>query len=374
MKFSISSKLFYNYLSGVGKIISSKNAVTILNNFLMILEGDILTIVAGDMENTVEARVAVGEAEGSGSFCIDARRMTDLLKDIPEQGITFELDPDTMNVTINFSQGKYDIVAIDANEYPRQVTSDGEQPLASFSAPSSRISKAIDGTIFAVSTDMLRPMMTGIFWDIKPDFVTFVATDTRVLVRYTDTEIKPGCTASFILPLKTASVFKNAFFKDETVTVTVGEKNVTFHSESFTLISVLIKGNFPDYNRVIPANNPYTLTAERAPFYNAVRRMNSFVQGESSLIKFSISPDMMTITSDDRDVCVSARENLMCSFTGDRLTIGFNANYLVNILNSFSSQEVVIALSDPSRPGVFTPGEKTDGLDLLMLLMPMNMQ
>lgn len=372
MKFNVPSKQLYSYASAVSKIINSKNAVSILNCFLLKLEGDRLTILASDMENSLEARLTVTDPEGEGAYCIDARRLVDLLKEMPDQGITIDIHPDNLLVDITYPNGKYNLVAISGNEYPipQNLTADGVATIR-FNAPADKLIRGIDNTIFAVSTDILRPMMTGILWDIKEESLVFVATDTRKLVKFTDNNIKPGAAGSFILPVKTASVFKNAYAKEGEVTVTASAKGVMFESESFTFNSVLVKGNFPDYNRVIPTNNPYILTIDRQAFLNAVRRVGGFVAADHGLIKFNITSELLTLRAADNDYCLSAREAVPCDFTGNDMVIGFSAPYLTEILNTISTQDVVVKLSDPSRPGVFTPSEDVDDTELLMLLMPM---
>ncbi len=372
MKFNVASRLLYTHASAVSKIINSKNAISILNSFLIKLQGDRLTILASDMENSLEARLTVTEPEGEGAFCIDARRLVDLLKEMPDQGITIEIHPDTMMVDISYPNGKYNLVAISGDEYPViQSPVSADEETITVTAPADRLIRGLDLTMFAVSTDLLRPNMTGVLWDFKPECLVFAATDTRKLVKFTDNDIKPGAEGSMILPVKTAAVFKNACAKEGEVKVTVGSKGVTFESNAFTLNSVLIKGTFPPYDRVIPKSNPYTLSVDRQAMQNAVRRVGGFVSADHGLIKFNISPELLTLRAADNDYCLSAREAVPCSFNGNEMVIGFGAPYLTEILAAITTGDVVISLSDPSRPGVFTPSEDVDNTEQLMLLMPM---
>lgn len=373
MKFNVPSKQFYSYASAVSKIISSKNAVAILNNILITLKDDMLTIKASDMENSLEARLQVTEPEGEGSYCIDARRLVDLLKEMPDQGMTFEIHEDNLMVDITYPNGTYNLVAVRGDEYPQIETAsaDDTEGVIEFSAEASRLIGGIDNTIFAVSSDSLRPMMTGILWDMTKEGLVFVATDTRKLVKYTEKEIHSDSEGSFIMPVKTATVFKNAYAREDKVTVRATAKGVTLESEAFTFNSVLIKGKFPDYNRVIPTNNPYTLIVDRVQMLNAVRRVGGFVSADHGLIKFNMTPELLTLSATDNDFCVSARESVPCSFSGANMVMGFGAPYLIEILGTLSTAEMTIQLSDPSRPGVFTPSENKEGTELLMLLMPM---
>ena len=371
MKFNVPSKTLYNYVSSVSKVINSKNALAILNNFLFVLDDNTLTITASDLENRLTARVPVTEVEGNGSFCIDARRLVDLLKEMPDQGITFNIDDNTLAVEITYPSGNYNLIALNGNEYPSNNNDDEDTEKLEFTCPTEQLIKGIDNTLFAVGNDDLRPQMMGILWDIKPDAITFVATDTRKLVKYRNEMSAPGVEGSCIIPIKPATVIKNVFAKEQEVKVTIEPKSATFESPSFTFNCRFIKGTFPDYNRVIPANNPYTLTIDRHSFLNAVRRVGVFVDPGHGLVKFKLTPDKLIMKAQDNNYLTSAWESVPCDFTGSEMVIGFSAPYLIEIFGTLSTSDIVIKLSDPSRPGVFLPSENDTDSELLMLLMPM---
>ncbi len=372
MKFNVPSKALYGFAAAVSKVINSKNALTILNNFLFELQGNILTITASDMENTLTARVMVSDAEGAGQFCIDARRMVDLLREIPDQGITFDINDQTLAVEITCPGGHYSLMAVNGNEYPSNADkADAEQSL-SFTAPAEQLIKGIDNTLFAVSSDELRPQMMGILWDIKTDGITFVATDTRKLVRYMNTASHPGIEGSFILPVKPANIIKNVFGKEEDVNIVFTPKGATFTTDTYSFNCRFIKGNFPDYNRVIPTNNPSTLTIDRQMFLNAVRRVGVFVESANGLVKFKLEPEKVVMKAQDNNTCTLGVEELQADYVGSNMVIGFSAPYLLEICNTISTTDLIVKLADPSRPGVFLPSENDTDSDLLILLMPMN--
>lgn len=371
MKFNVSSKTLYSYVSAVSKVINSKNALTILNNFLFELSDNTLTITASDLENTLVAHLEVMDAEGEGKFCVDARRMVDLLKEMPDQGISFDINDDNLAVEIVYPSGNYSFIAINGNEYPSNESVDESTDIIEFTCPTEQIIKGIDNTLFAVGNDDLRPQMMGILWDIKPDAITFVATDTRKLVKYRNAMSAPGVEGSCILPIKPATVIKNVFAKEDEVKVTLEPKSATFESPSYKFNCRFIKGSFPDYNRVIPVKNPYVITVDRQSFLNAVRRVGVFVDQGHGLVKFKIEKDQLTMKATDNNFCTSAREVVPCDFTGTEMIIGFSAPYLIEIFNTISTTDILIKLSDPSRPGLFVPSENSENSELLMLLMPM---
>lgn len=372
MKFTVPSKTLYSYVSAVSKVINSKNALTILNNFLFRFEGNTLTITASDMEHTLTARVLVTDPEGSGLFCIDARRMVELLGAIPEQPIRFDIDDSNLAVKITYPGGEYNLIAINGIEYPQPKKEDeGGEPME-FNAPGEQIIKGIDNTLFAVSGDELRPQMMGILWDITPEAITFVATDTRKLVRYRNSMSAPGVEGKFILPVKPATIIKNVFGKDAEVKIKVEAKSATFESDDYTFNCRFIKGNFPDYNRVIPQNNPSHMTIDRSTFVNAVRRVGIFVSAGNGLVKFKLGDDKVVLKSQDNTVCSMAFEELPCQYEGNAMVIGLSAPYLVEICTTISTTDIIMKLSDPGRPVVIVPDENEADSDLLMLLTPMN--
>lgn len=371
MKFSVSSKSLYAIASAAGKIISSKNTLQILNNFLFTLDGDTLTIKGQDMENQLVGRIAVTGAEGSGSFCLNALRLVELLKLIPDQGIEFTIS-DNFEVEINYTNGKYNTMALDGAEFPQpDLTMTEGLDKEVFTAPASAVIAGMDNTIFAVGNDEIRPQMMGVLWDIKPDSLIFVATDTRKLVRFTDTAVAPGIQCSFILPVKGATILKNVFAKAENIRMTVTSVNVVFESEDFTFDCRLIKGRFPDYNRVIPQSNPYSITVDCHSFLNSVRRVAIGGDDGSNLIKFKFENGQLTLNSIDQGYNTSGWEKVECDYDGPDMMIGFDSSFLIEILSTFSTQEVVMRIGDPSRPALLNPAESDPDTDLTIILMPM---
>ena len=370
MKFNVSSKALYNATSAVSKVINSKNTLAILDNFLINLSGNILTITGSDQENALTARIEVEKAKGDGSVCLGARRLVELLKAIPDQGVTVDLNEDTLEMQLTYQSGHYSFVGLPANQYPEFAPESAGEPI-SFSIATEQMITGLDNTMFAVSNDEYRIIMQGVLFDIAPESITFVATDTRKLVRYIDKRTAPGVTGSCVIPSKPANIIKNVFAKDETLNITMNSRSAVIESGNFTFQCTFLNGNYPDYNRVIPRNNTNVLNVDRAGLLDAVRRVAIFVEVDGGLEKFRITPESILIKSNDPSLCTSAREQVPCSYTGNELTIGFNASYLTEILNTIKSPEVIVNLGDAGRPGVFRPSEEPDNTELVMLLMPM---
>lgn len=374
MKFSVPSKVLHSYSSAVSKVINAKNALTILNNFLLSIKEGELTITACDGENTLCARVPIMDVEGEGELCIDARRLVDLLRVMPEQVLTFIVDDETLAVEMTHPNGSYHFVGTPGIEYPRFKRTRTDASVQ-FTAPSEKLLRGLDFTGFAAGTDTLRPQMMGVYWDIQPDSLVFVATDTHKLVKFKDASVIPGIKGSFILPNKSTNVFKSVFGKDEVVTVTLEpQQGVTFETDTFTFESRIVKGMFPDYNRVIPTGNPYTLTVDRQLFSISVKRVSLFVDEGHGLLKFKVEPERVVVKASDNEYNTSGEEMLPCEFTGNTMVIGFSSSFLGDLMNVLWTDEVIFKLADPSRPAVILPSENKPDTELTMLLMPMNVK
>ncbi len=382
MKFTVSSRALYSTLSGVSKTINSKNTLTVLDNFLLEVdaEKELLTVTASDTENTLVARLAIGHADESGRFLANAKRLCDIGKELPAVDVEISVDLDSLAMQIDFPGGKFDLVALDANQYP--VSSD---PLSEISAAdgdvpaelllsSSMLMSGIENTIFAVATDQIRPQLMGILWDVKPDGIIFVATDTRKLVKYENKSAAPGIERRLILPLKPAVLLKQLLAKEEDVKVVLTDKSATFTTEKLTLSCRLIKGNFPPYERVIPADNPYVATFDRESILTAVRRVSVCADPAHGLMKLRFTHGLLEIKVDDTSHSTFAVEKVPCDYTGRDIVIGFSAGYLIEIFNTLPTENILMKLADPSRPGVFVPEENAENTDLVIILMPMTVQ
>lgn len=370
MKFNVPSKELHTQLQAVSKVINTKNAMSILDNFLFEVSGDRLHITGSDQENIMTASLEIMEVEGAGKFALNAKRLLDILKELPAQGLAFTVNEEQMDVDIRFSTGHFSLMGINGDEFP-QAEKLGDD-CRRLTMPASVVQKGIENTIFAVCADTLRPMMMGIYWDIHNDDITFVSSDTHKLVRYINRELAPGFESSFIMPAKPAGILRGIIGKDDAeITVTIGEKNATFEVGAYTVTCRFINGNYPNYNRVIPADNPFSLTIDRTALLTAMRRVALFASMASGLVKFDILADRIHLSAQDVDYSVSAEEDIMCDYSGNPMTIGFKASFMIEVLNNMKGQTIVLKLSDPTRPGIFVPEEEQAGEDILMLLMPM---
>lgn len=370
MKFKIPGKTFQNHLQLMSKVLNGKNTITILDNFLFRVEGDKLWITGSDSENMMVSWIEIFESDGDGAVAVSSRTMLDIAKEIGNQPIQFEMNDESRNIEVNYLNGHFEFMGINPDEFPTRR--EEEEESTQFVLPAEVVSKGIDNTLYAVSQDTLRPMMTGIFWDIKEDSITFVASDTHKLVRYINRQSAPGFEGGFVLPSKPAGIVKSIIGKeDEEVKVTMNSKGAVFEVGAFRLSCKFIKGNYPNYNRAIPANSPYTLTVDREAMLNAVRRVALFASKSNALVKLTVTPTNIKMVARDYDYSTLGEETVDCTYEGQEMTIGFSSNYMIEILSNLKCDDIKISLTDPARPGIFEPLEQGREDDILVLQMPM---
>jgi len=372
MKFVVSSTDLLNHLVSVSKVISSKNTMPILDNFLFQLSENEITITASDLESTLITRLELSNIEGEGTIAIPAKLITDTLKEFPEQPLTFQINPETYGIEIFSENGKFNIVGQNGDDYP-ELPQLKEDSTSTVYINRQALQKGIEKTIFATADDELRPVMNGIFIEITPDFMSFVASDAHKLVRYRRMDASSEFESSFILPKKPAGLLKNLLPKEEyDIKLEFDNKNAFFTLSNYKLICRLVEGNYPSYNSVIPANNPNKMIIDRLAFFNTIKRVSVFSSQSSNLIRMNINENKLVVSAQDIDYSISAVERLNCEYEGDEIEIGFKSTFLLEIISNISDSDVRIELSDPTRAGLFLPAEKQDEKEnVLMLLMPM---
>jgi DNA polymerase-3 subunit beta len=370
MKFVVSGNLLLSHLQTVGRVIASKNSIPILDCFLFELQETQLVITAADSETRMITTVEVSEVENTGTFAIPSKNLIDALKELPEQPVTFEINEETLELFIYYENGKYNFVAQKSDEYPQSKPLNDDAAKLVLSA--SDLLAGISRTIFASGDDELRPVMNGVFFDITPDNITFVASDGHKLVRFKNLGVKNNETSSFILPKKPANLLKTILPREGgSVNIGFDANNAYITMEHFVVVCRLIEGRYPNYNGVIPQQNPYKVNIDRVNFLNALKRVTVFSNAANSLIKLNISSNSIFISAQDIDFSISAEETIACIYDGVSMSIGFKGTYLIEILNNISSEEIILELADPSRAGLVLPAENETNEDLLMLLMPM---
>ncbi len=370
MKFVVSCNSLLSHLQTIGRVIASKNSIPILDCFLFDVDGNQLTITAADTETRMSTIIEINNTDGNGIFAVPSKNLLDALKELPEQPITFDIKDENVEIFIYYENGKYNFVGQKGDEYPQPKPL--KEDASNLQIPAEVLLSGISRALFATADDELRPVMNGLFLDITTDDITFVASDGHKLVRCKTLAAKGSERSSFILPKKPANLLK-AILPKESGEISIGfdDSNAYITMENFNLVCRLIEGRYPNYNGVIPAQNPYKVTVDRLLLFNALKRVSVFSNPASSLVKLSISANHILISAQDIDFSTSAEETIPCVYEGSDMNIGFKGTYLIEILNNIPSQEAILELADPSRAGLILPSENDTDEDLLMLLMPM---
>lgn len=367
MKFIVSSSYLLKQLQILGGVINSNNTLPILDNFLFELKQSTLVVSASDLETTMSSTLEV-ESESNGSVAIPARLLLDTLKTFPEQPLTFIIE-DNNTVEISSNHGKYALAYANGEEFPKSVSL--ENPSKTLFT-GDILATAISKTIFAAGNDDLRPVMSGVFFQFSTESLTFVATDAHKLVKYQRTDVTASETAEFIMPKKPLNLLKGILAgSDSDVTMEYNDSNARFTFDNIELVCRLIDGKYPNYEAVIPKENPNQLTIARNQFLNSVKRVSIFSNKTTHQIRLKIAGAELNISAEDIDYSNKAEERLTCDYQGDDLQIGFNSRFLTEMLNNLTSDDVSLEMSLPNRAGILTP---IDGLDegeqITMLVMP----
>jgi DNA polymerase-3 subunit beta len=338
-----------------------------LDHVLFELAPQQLKITATDLETTISATIKV-ESNSEGKLAVPARLLLDTVKTFPEQPLTFS-QADNNTLEISSEQGKYALAYANADEYPQAAD---VVDASSLTIQGDTLATAINNTIFASGNDDLRPVMSGVFFQLSSSGMTFVATDAHKLVKYERTDVVAPETAEFIMPKKPLNLLKSVLIgSEEDVTVNYNNSNVQFSFDDTVVICRLIDGKYPNYEAVIPKENPNVMSINRVQLLNTVKRVSIFSNKTTHQIRLRIAGAELHISAEDIDYSNKAEERLTCSFQGDDMQIGFNARFLTEMLSNLSSDEIQLELSLPNRAGIITP---VDGLDegeqVTMLVMP----
>ena len=369
MKFVVSSSALYAKLQQIKSVVPSKASLAILESFLFDIQGTTLTMTASDAETTLVTSMELVSSDSDGKVAIQSKLLLDTLAEFPEQPITFYIDNENLSIKMEAMNGNYNLIGQNGLEYPTLPTLSEDKQSIKMSAKVLR--NGIQKTLFAAADDDMRPIMTGVYFDIATDKFTMVATDAHKLVRYTVCGVENESPTSFILSKKPANAILSVLKDEEEVKITFDSKNILIELVNFTLVCRQIEGKYPNYNAVIPTNNDKKIIVDRQSFLSAVRRVSIYANDATELMKFEISAGKMEISADDLEFSVAAKETMVCQYDGEPIRIGFKAKFIQSIVKNIDSNEIVISLVDSSRAGLILPVENVENTELLSLVMPM---
>lgn len=367
MKFIVSSSALLKQLQQISGVINANTVLPILEDFLFEIDKNKLTVVATDLETVMRVQMEV-EAKDTGRVCIPAKILIDSLKNIADQPLTFNIDKN-YSVEITSDNGKYKVMGENPDNFPKEPVADDT---SSFTLSSAALVTAINKTLFAVSSDDLRPAMTGVYFEMDKKGLQFVATDAHRLVRYKRKDVACPKNDSLIVPKKPLNLLKAALpVNDDELTVSYNSNHLFVKHGTTQMSCRLIDARFPDYKVVIPADNPYKLTVNKSDFQSALRRVSVFSNKSTNQVVLNISGSELQLAAQDVDFSFEGNERMKCQYDGEDLAIAFNAKFLIEMLNAAESDDVVVELSTATKAGIIKPTEQDENEEMLMLVMPL---
>lgn len=389
MKFSLSSSELAERLQAIGKVINTKNQMSILDCFLFEVSGDTLKITASDNENTLVTTLKINEAGEDFRFTINAKTVLDAVKGIPEQPVTFNVDMQNFNTTVNYQNGHFSLVSQNADEYPSYT--DFPEDSAEIKVDSKLLLDSVGRALFATApTDSAHPVMSGVLFDItqkdetnnEDANVSIVASDGRKL-EYTrwanENNVQAG---QYVLSNKPALLLRSLLARESgEITMRFAKEKAEVRMNTFSMTCRLIDGKFPAYNKVVPKNNPNRLTVNRMAFINMLRRVLVFSDAVSSLVKLHMEADQLVTSVQNIDYSLSAEESMICEYDGMPMNIGFKGTTLVDFLNNIECENIEFQIADQSRAVIIVPSPQPNAVkdddgnakskeEIVMLLMP----
>ena len=367
MKFIVNSNVLLKELQRLNSVISSNNTLPILDSFLFNISNNEMVIIASDLEVTMMAKISV-ESDSDGEIAIPARILTDTLKTFSNQPLTFIIDLNSSSIEMSSELGNYKLSGENADEFPKtpELTNS-----SSISLSGDILANAINKTLFASGNDELRPMMSGVFFELSPEKVTFVATDAHKLVRHTRNDLSCDKTVSFILPKKPLAILKNNIDSETDIKLDFNDTNTLFSFDNITVICRLIDGKYPNYDAVIPKDNANKLTIKTSLLLSSIKRVSIYANKTTHQIRLKIAGSELQIMSEDLDFANKAEERLSCKYQGEDIEIGFNSKFVIDMLNNIGSEYISLEMSTPNRAGIILPLDgMQEGEDTLMLVMP----
>ncbi|HLG32762.1 MAG TPA: DNA polymerase III subunit beta [Ignavibacteriaceae bacterium] len=367
MDFKVNSKLLEKILSKVIPAVPARTPMPILEDFLFDIKDGSLTVSATDLEIALRSSINVASDENI-NFVIPARLLYDIIRSLSETQIQFKTEPNS-RLRLTTENGKYNIGYSPSEDFPEipQVSRNKEVIING-----KDLKKAIDQTSFAMSKEDMRPAMTGTLFEFTADGLKFVTTDGHRLVKFINKNIKTSSEEQYIIPERAISVLTKQLGEAD-VKMYISKSNISFNIGDLEFITRLIGEKYPAYSSVIPLENENLLKIDRSAISSTIKRMMLFSSSSTKQVKFSISNNKLEVSAEDVDHGSDAVEKIPCEYKGDPMDIGFNTQYVNDILTHVDDVNVIFKLHSPTKACIIEPGTIRENEDLMLLLMPVRL-
>lgn len=369
MKLKVNRKDIYQAIQNIIGVVPAKTTIPILGNILFDLQGDKLNLTGTDLEVSISTAIDV-QGERDGAVAIPAKIFFEIVRELPDIPMDLDCDED-FKIALKTEQGFYRLSGEAQDDFPKISI---EESLGHFFMDAKRFNNMIQRTLFAVSSDELRTTLMGVFMKVTEKELRMVATDGHRLVRITNTDfMSPEVEKETIIPTKALNLVSKNLQGIDQIKIGLSDDHIVFGLSNTTIFSKGIEGQFPNYERVIPIDNDKSVIVNRDLLSASVRRVSIFSNTITHQIRLSLSDGQLHVQSEDIEFGGEAQEKMAVEYSGESLDIGYNANYLLDILRHLDSDEVELRFRDSTSAGIMYPQTRMEGEDILMLLMPIRL-
>ncbi|MFH1779446.1 MAG: DNA polymerase III subunit beta [Candidatus Omnitrophota bacterium] len=344
---------------------SQKSSLPILFNILLeTVKNNKIRLVATDLEIGIISTIDA-EIQEEGAISIPAKKISDIVKELP--GIKLSLSAKKNNqIIIKCEKSTFKMMGLPKDEFPKVPELVDKDVLT---LPQKLLKTMLNMTLFAVSKDETRYILTGVLFMAMESKLRLVATDGRRLATI-EKEIPKsgGLVKKVIIPTKAVSELTRILKDEGEVKISFSENQLSFELDDTLLITRLIEGEYPNYEQVIPKQVEEKIRLNKDLFYSAIKRASLFTAPDSQSIKLEAFKNKLIISKSAQDGSES-REEIDCDYNGEEMTMGFNPNYLMDVLKNIDEEEVGFELTSPDKPGVIRAG----GNSYIYIILPMQL-
>lgn len=369
MKFTVNKQTLYHSLQRMISVVPTKTTIPVLTNILFELNGNSLRLTGTDLEVSIlTALEALGEKNGSAAF--PAKKLFDLIRELPDTPLLFDCDG-ANRLTITTEKGVYKIGGESSEEYPHIAAEEHDRK---FTYSASGFMKLVEKTIFAVSTDELRTTLMGVLLELRANELRMVATDGHRLAKVQDAGFAYAEEPSqVIMPIKALQLLGRNIDQVDQMELATSRDHITFKLGATTIYSKVINGQYPSYERVIPSDNKLTMHVERDLLSATVRRSSIFANQHTHQVRWQLEAGSLTLSAEDMESGGNSREAIPVEYNGEGMEIGYNANYVLEILRHVETEQVLFRLKDGGSAAIIEPQPQPEGQHYMMLLMPIRL-
>ena len=352
-------------MNAISSVVPGKTTMPILSTVLVTAEKGDITFSATDLDISVTSKVK-GKTDEKGTLAVPAKKLAEIVKSLSDGSVTMEATGEKLTLTCGKS--RFVINGRSAEDFPKLPKQESK---TSFGIDPETLTKLIQKTIYAVSTDLTRPALCGVLWDISRKGISMVSTDGHRLSKVDLVREFPGIEgAQVIIPPKALTTLRSYAEGEKEVKISIGENSVSFEMEDTVIYSRLLEGPFPTYEKVIPTANEKELIVLRDDLANATKRVSILSDTLTHQVVFSAGKDKLTLHVNTQEIG-EAKEEITAKFTADPMDIGYNASYVMDVLKTIDADEISFKLDRADNAGLIEPVSEAGELKHICILMPL---